>query len=300
MTEHDDLDLVLRALARLLAPYLREELGEGAVVERVTPSWDDAGAAEFVSGLKPEVIDRALELFHALAHPPHTIDSLRLAEQLGAKSPREVAGLLTTPIKRRTSATGRDLPWEERQVAGRTVWADRNGSATPIYHALEAASDAHRALRSEKGEPALAVRELAAVSVYQPKHTRESDGPEPGSCLRESRPGDRLAIYRSHQEQAIVALFDVGTDPFWDDNFRWMSYGYLHVLPVGISREELLADPVLATVFERIQGRRRLTADESRVLANAIAARQPTARLPEFVKVNRKRPRLARRRKEPT
>jgi hypothetical protein len=295
MTEREDIEPALRALARLLAPYLREELGAGSPVERVASSWDDAGAAEFVSGLKPEVIDRALELFLALSRPPHAIDSLRLAEQLGAKSPREVAGLLTTPIKRRTTVTGHELPWEERQVAGRTVWADRNGSAVPIYRALEAASDAHRALRSDESEPALAGSALAAVSVYGPQYaTWKSDVAERGSCLRESRPGDRLAIYRSHDDQAIVALFDVGTDPFWDDEFRWMTYGYTHVLAAPVRREELLADPALATVFERIQGRRRLTADQGRRLGNAIALRQPAGRLPEFVKAKRNGPRRGR------
>jgi hypothetical protein len=297
MSERNDIELALRALARLLAPYLREELGAGPPGDRGARKWDEAGAAEFVSGLKPEVVDRALELFHALSRPPHSIDSLRLAEQLGAKSPREVAGLLTTPIKRRAGTTGHELPWEERQMAGRTVWADRNGSAVPIYRALEAASDAHRALRSEAGEPALASPALTAVSVYRPQHTTwESDVAERGSCLRESRPGDRLAIYQSHEDQAIVALFDVGTDPFWDDDFRWMTHGYTHVLAVPVMREELLADPALAVVFERIQGRRRLTADESRTLENAIAVQQPSGRLPDFVKAKRKGPRRGRRR----
>lgn len=285
MTERDDLEDGLRALARLLAPYLREELGIGPDEPVSAPMWDEAGAAEFVAGLKPEVVDRALELFHALARPPHSIDAPRLAERLGAGSPREIAGLLTTPLKRRASATGHPIPWQERRLDGRTVWSDRNGSATQISKALQRASAAHRSLRLEAGELVIPNRpNPVAVSVYRPINAHwDRSGADRGSCLADTRPGDRIAIYRSETEPAIVALFDVGTDPAWNDEYRWVTYGYTHVLEQPVSRDELLKEPGLAKVFERIQGRRRLSADNQAALGDLIALRQAGRVLPDLI-----------------
>lgn len=279
----------LRALARVLAPYVADELRSQGFDAPVQPSasrrLDAATAERYVEGLQPDVIERAIEFFDALAKPAGRIDSETLAATLGV-SGRGLSGALLTPLKRRAKKLALLEPWQETQGGrGRKVWRDRAGNATRILEALEQASLANRELYelatsvATDGEPQRPVP--TDVYVWQPKYANGlQTGPTGSSCLRDSRPGTRAVIYRATNEQGIVALFDVGEYPRPDQQWRWYADGYAHLLPQPISRDELLEDDALRDVFLHIQGRRRLPPRAQRALQRLLEARYDDDRLP--------------------
>src|SRR5438128_935874 len=109
-----ELDQGLRILARAAAPYVAGELRKSApghmAEEPLDVDYDDRTCAVFASELGRIVIERAFTLFENLDEPGR-IDSLALAEKLDT-TPRELSGMLTTPLKRRAAALGLPLPWE--------------------------------------------------------------------------------------------------------------------------------------------------------------------------------------------
>jgi hypothetical protein len=286
-----DSDDAMRALAKALAPYLADELrgfadhGESA---RPEPKYDDHTLARYVEGLNRDVIDRAIELFSALTEPPHRIDSLKLAERVGATSPRDLAGILTTPLKRRADALGLPRPWIADEVRGRSVWRqDDHELAARMLGALEHASEQARTgdpSHAEAGSHTEEARPIpSAVFVWSPESMRNlSPAKRDSACLRTTRPGSRAVIYASEVDQGIKALFDVTGYPQPHTNWRWSVEGTFQLLPEPIRREELLASPDLRPVFGSIMGRRRLPLAAQRALAELLAARLPENALPLF------------------
>lgn len=278
----------LRALARLLAPYVAEELrNQGLQPLTAAPSsgeLDDAAAQLFVEGLQRDVLERAVEFFGALAEPPHRIDSPTLSARLGV-SGRGLSGALLTPLKRRATKLGIPEPWREADTGrGPKVWLDRDGNAATMLGALESASDANRRL-----EATSAVVEIdhdsrpVPVDLYVWQDTeRLEEGPGYSSCLRDSRPGSRAVVYRASDDQGLVALFDVGEYPQEDPTWRWGAHGHFHILPQPVSREELLADAHLRDVFLNIQGRRRLPPRAQIALLPMLEKRYPGGALPRI------------------
>ena len=288
----DDSD-ALRALARALAPYLAEELRgydlRGRPAEgSLDPDYDDATAARYVEGLSRDVVERAIELFSSLAEPPHRIDSVALAERVGAVSPRDLPGILTTPLKRRADALGLPWPWLDGESRGRTVWRERApGISSRLRAALEAASQNNRdddlpagTSRAQSGDhrpvpSAVFVWSNASLAGL----TQNSRG---SSVLRDSRPGSRAVIYRAEDPAGIVALFDVSGYPEPDERWRWVADGEFHVLNEPITRTELMAIEELRAVFNDLTSRRRLPPGAQQALRPLIEHRFPDQRLPPF------------------
>jgi hypothetical protein len=134
----NDPELAARALARWLAPYVAEELGlpRGS---RSKPSpfegYDDATCAVYAASLGDVVLDNA-EVFFARLGQEGEIGSLALADAIGVASPRNIAAVLTTPLKKRAKALSLPLPWAEDARGQRTVWLDRDGIAERMLRAI--------------------------------------------------------------------------------------------------------------------------------------------------------------------
>lgn len=288
----DDSD-ALRALARALAPYLAEELrtygfGAQGTTGGLDPDYDEATAARYVEDLGRDVIERAIELFTALAEPPHRIDSVALAERVGAVSPRDLPGILTTPLKRRADALGLPWPWLDGEARGRTIWRDRTpGLAGRIRDALEAASQQNRGddlLPDEiASHPDTQRPTPSAVFVWSSESLEGLSSTARGSSvLRDSRPGSRAVIYRAEEPAEIVAMFDVFGYPEPNDKWRWVADGAFHILDEPIGRDELLAHDELRAVFAHVTSRRRLPPSAQAALRPLIERRYPDRRLPLF------------------
>ena len=299
---------LLRGFARLLAPYLADELKGHAQAKPDVASasdrkpYDAPGAAEFVADLPRELTENALVLFEALQAPPYRIDASTLVDLLGAVNGREIAGLLTTPLKRRAKRLGfGDPPWvTEESGSGHKVWVDRDGNAARVYKALKARSDALRRRDPATPEQLLAhpdTRRPAPSTVYAwaPEYAEFAPGDEDrvqgASCLRSDRPGTRAVIYRSHEEQGIVALFDVGLYPKESDDWGWWTEGYIHRVDPPITRVELLDNHELNRVFAHIQNRRRLPSGAQQAMASLLITRFPNGQLPKFRPLEPKRKR---------
>jgi hypothetical protein len=142
----NDADLAARALARWLAPYVAEELGlSGQSQPQPSPlqGYGEAACAVFVASLGDVVLDNA-EVFFARLAQEREIGSLALADAIGVASPRNIAAVLTTPLKKRAKALSLPLPWAEDARGQRTVWLDRDGIAERML----------RAVREEKAQRA--------------------------------------------------------------------------------------------------------------------------------------------------
>jgi hypothetical protein len=134
----NDAEQAARALARWLAPYVAEELGLTGPSQR-QPSplqrYDDATCAVFVASLGDVVLDNAEVLFARLLQE-REIGSLALADAIGVASPRNIAAVLTTPLKKRAKALSLPFPWAEDARGQRTVWLDRDGIAERMLRAV--------------------------------------------------------------------------------------------------------------------------------------------------------------------
>jgi hypothetical protein len=133
-----DAELAARALARWLAPYVAEELGlPRGPKSKPSPfeSYDGATCAVFVAPLGDVVLDNA-EIFFARLGQEGEIGSLALADAIGVASPRNIAAVLTTPLKKRAKALSLPLPWAEDARGQRTVWLDRENIAERMLHAV--------------------------------------------------------------------------------------------------------------------------------------------------------------------
>jgi hypothetical protein len=133
-----DPELAARALARWLAPYVAEELG----LERGSQSkpsafesYDDATCAVYVASLGDVVLDNAETFFTRLGQEGE-IGSLALADAIGVASPRNIAAVLTTPLKKRAKALSLPVPWAEDARGQRTVWLDRDDIAERMLRAV--------------------------------------------------------------------------------------------------------------------------------------------------------------------
>jgi hypothetical protein len=65
---------------------------------------------DFVRGLGTTVLANSKTFFGALAQRGE-LGSLELAELIGVATPRNIAAVLTTPLKRRAKALGLPEPW---------------------------------------------------------------------------------------------------------------------------------------------------------------------------------------------
>jgi hypothetical protein len=132
----DDGELVARALARWLAPYVAAELGLTAQSQQQpSESYDDATCAVFVASLGDIVLDNA-EIFFARLVQEREIGSLALADAIGVASPRNIAAVLTTPLKKRAKALSLPYPWAEDARGQRTVWLDGDDIAERMLRAV--------------------------------------------------------------------------------------------------------------------------------------------------------------------
>jgi hypothetical protein len=276
---------VLRALARLLAPYVADELDARPDVARRaerTQNWtvDDAQARVFVAGLGHDLTEYALIFFEMLSQEPHRVPMSAVADALGATNGREVAGLLITPLKRhRERERIAADPWQESSGPNnQRVFQDRDGNAQRIYQALlEHRKSNHWIPNLEELLTHPETRRPVPTSIYvwAPEYADKiTDGEKGGSsCLATDRPGTRAVIYRAHEDQGIVALFDVGADPKPDQQWGYYTQGRFHTLSQQVTRDELLEVSELAPIFRHIQGRRRIPSPAQRALGDLLKSR---------------------------
>jgi hypothetical protein len=142
---HSDVDSTLRALARLLAPYIAEELDRHQAA--LSPDYDESTCDVFVAELGTEVLRRLITLCAGL-QMRDKVSSLELAAALEVASPRNISGALTTPLKRRARLLKLPLPFRGGEGAlayggipapdpaaddqNRTYWQDRDGIAARL------------------------------------------------------------------------------------------------------------------------------------------------------------------------
>jgi hypothetical protein len=90
---------------------------------------------EFASGLSDEVLDRAIVLFGIL-NRDGTVGTKTAAQALGV-TPRELPGLIITPLRRRADALELPIPYlaERDEATGRRRWRDREGIAGRLREA---------------------------------------------------------------------------------------------------------------------------------------------------------------------
>jgi len=139
----------LKQIARLLAPYVAEELDKPR--PSLSPDYNQATCEVYVAPLSTDVLLRAYGFFGALQMHGR-MNSIDLASFLEVGSPRQISGLLTTPLKRRARQLELPLPFiggegslpyggipapdPERDDPGRTYWEDRNGAAARLTRAI--------------------------------------------------------------------------------------------------------------------------------------------------------------------
>jgi hypothetical protein len=143
-----DPEAVLRELARLIAPYVAEELQRPR--PSVAASYDQNTCTVFVSELGTHVLERAYGFFRQLELNGR-ISSVELAGLVTDKGPRAIGGVLTSPIKRRARHLGLPLPFlggeGVRPYGGipdplpgddphRTYWVDHDGIAGRMVKAI--------------------------------------------------------------------------------------------------------------------------------------------------------------------
>jgi hypothetical protein len=174
------LDAAGPLIAKWLAPYLAAELGlsgpERAGAPPLSDDYDDPTCEAFVAQIGTPVLDRGFKFFATLSLAgDRGVDSLQVAKLLGVASPRSIASMLTTPMKRRAKTLGLPVPWDERVSSeDRTVWVDRDGIAERMRRAFEDEEDRrlpHPA--DELGGP----RDLAArraLAEQEPTDTEEA------------------------------------------------------------------------------------------------------------------------------
>ena len=131
-----ELDQAAQMLARWLAPYVAAELrGDGGGEAASSATYDGATVTTFVRALGHSVVTNALVFFEKLAADGEAT-SVDIAEALSVGSPRNIAAVLTTPLKRRAKALGLPNPWSESSRGDRTLWIDRDGLAKQFVTAL--------------------------------------------------------------------------------------------------------------------------------------------------------------------
>lgn len=105
---------------------------------------------------------------------------------------------------------------------------------------------------------------LSAVVLYAPTEVQKWEQLEddPGwwisAALASTKPGDRLAIYRTRADQGVVGVFDSATHAFRGGELGWAAYGRHTPLQTPVPRDTLLHDAALAPVFGNLAGRRNL------------------------------------------
>jgi hypothetical protein len=277
--DRGELEAALRTLARFVAPFVRELLDDEAgprPSQGGRQAWDSETAEEFVNGLSPELLLRGADLFKKLNEPPHSVDSVTLADLVGV-SGRQLSGQFLRPLRTAAEALGLPEPWTSSRVAPRGKLAARTllqadgDVATVLHEAFERRAPSPPGPEAAKRQKTDVPRP-SAVFVYRPEYATGLDEAKDGwsSCLRDSAPGSRAVVYQALVAQAVVSLFDVEGQPEWDNEFGWMCWGRFIPIKPAISREELLGSPALDAVFLHIQGRRRLPADAQVALANLI------------------------------
>lgn len=133
----------LRALARILAPYIAEELGLTQEVLAAAAStrrtgFDEDLCRDYARELSVAALQRGHVFFEALADEGR-INSVTLAERLQFTSSKALAGALTNQLKKAARTLSVEVPWEETEDGdGRTVWLDRDGIAAPLAEAIVA------------------------------------------------------------------------------------------------------------------------------------------------------------------
>jgi hypothetical protein len=146
----ENADLAARALAHWLAPYLAEELGvpgppSAQTVAAASENYDEAACAVYVSALGDTVLANARVFFRLLTDQDE-VGSLALAKAIGVSGPRNIPGVLTTPLKKRAKTLRLPYPWQEDTHGERTIWLDRGGVSRRMLEAIEV-EQARRAAR---------------------------------------------------------------------------------------------------------------------------------------------------------
>jgi len=147
----DNADLAARALARWLAPYLAEELGlvaplSASGIPSGAENYDHQTCEVYVSQLGDTVLRNARVFFGLLADQAE-VGSLALAKTIGVSGPRNIPGVLTTPLKKRAKTLRLPYPWRENTQGERNIWFDRDGIAPRMLEALDV-EQGRRAARS--------------------------------------------------------------------------------------------------------------------------------------------------------
>ena len=83
------------------------------------------------------------------------------------------------------------------------------------------------------------------------------------AALKGTKPGDRLAIYRTAEDRGIAAVFDVATHAFRAGALGYAAYGRPTELSEPIRLEELQRDTLLELIFGHRQGRFYLNAEQA-------------------------------------
>jgi hypothetical protein len=102
------------------------------------------------------------------------------------------------------------------------------------------------------------------------------------AALKETKPGDRLVIYQTKEDQGVVALFDVATKAFLAGELGYAAYGRPTRLDKPIPIRKLQRDVVLGQVFGKRQGRFYLDSDQ-RGRLEALLPSVPWARSKDAV-----------------
>lgn len=125
-------DEIGRALARWLAPYLRDEL-----TRLDSTSYDDATCAIYVRELGQGVLNKSATFFRMLEENGR-VGSLELAHAIGTNTPKNIPANLTNSLKQRAVAMSLPRPWDEtKDDDQRTVWVDHDGIAERMTNAVQ-------------------------------------------------------------------------------------------------------------------------------------------------------------------
>jgi hypothetical protein len=87
------------------------------------------------------------------------------------------------------------------------------------------------------------------------------------SVLKASSVGDRAVIYETGSDRrGLVGFWDVADLPVRQNRWGYLAPGVIRPLPTPVRRSQLLADPLLKTVFASPRGGRRLSYRARRAL----------------------------------
>lgn len=87
-----------------------------------------------------------------------------------------------------------------------------------------------------------------------------------------TRARERAVVYRTQSDQGLAGVFDFASDAFKHPDLGWAAFGRPLPLKREVPRSALLSDDVLAPIFLRPQGRRRLAPEAAAAVASLMAS----------------------------